>query len=116
MKSSSSTKDSTPASGNRRGSGMTTSANSGNPCYIVMCPARPKAVSRAKPSLFGPGQARPLVTAQQRLWPGSEELKAKAAGPGRGFSRTKLNIEICVNYCFSNLCKPILFCNLKYII
>ena len=81
-----------------------------------MCPARPKAVSRAKPSLFGPGQARPLVTAQQRLWPGSEELKAKAAGSGHGFSHTKLNIEICVDYCFLNLCKPILFCNLKYII
>jgi hypothetical protein len=70
---------------------------------LVMCRARPKAVSRAKPSLFGPGQARPLVTAQQRLWPGSEELKAKAAGSGRGFSRTNLIIEICVNYYFSNL-------------
>ena len=56
MKSSSSTKDSTPASGNRRGSGMTTSANSGNPCYIVMCPARPKAVSRAT-VWAGPSQA-----------------------------------------------------------
>jgi hypothetical protein len=44
-----------------------------------MCLARPKAVSQAKPNLFGPGQARSLVTAQQRLWPGSEELKAKAA-------------------------------------
>jgi hypothetical protein len=81
-----------------------------------MCPARPKAVSQAKPSLFGPGQARPLVTAQQRLWPGSEELKAKAAGSGRGFSRTNSIIEICVNYYFATFCEPILFCNLKYII
>ena len=39
---------------------------------LVMCPARPKARSQAKPSLFGPGQARPLVTAQQWLWPSSE--------------------------------------------
>jgi hypothetical protein len=68
-----------------------------------MCLARPKAVSRAKPSLFGPGQARPLVTAQKRLWPGSEQLKAKAAGSGHGFSRTDFIIEIYVNYYFSNL-------------
>ena len=42
-------------------------------------------MSRAQPSLFGPGQARPLVTAQEWLWPGSELQKAKAAGSGRGF-------------------------------
>ena len=53
---------------------------------LVICLARPKAVSRAKPGLFGPGQAGPLVTAQQRLWPGSEYPKAKAGGSGRGFS------------------------------
>jgi hypothetical protein len=52
----------------------------------VICLARLKAVSRAKPSLFGPGQAGPLVTAQQRLWLGSEYPKAKAGGSGRGFS------------------------------
>ena len=52
---------------------------------LVICLARPKAVSQAKPGLFGPGQARPLVTAQQWLWQGPEMLKAKAAGLSRGF-------------------------------
>ena len=53
--------------------------------YVVMCLARLKAVSRAKPGPFRPGQAGPLVTAQYWLWPGSKWLKAKAGGPGRGF-------------------------------
>ena len=39
---------------------------------LVICLAQPKAVSRAKLNLFGLGQARPLVMAQQQLWPGSE--------------------------------------------
>jgi hypothetical protein len=38
---------------------------------VVMCLARLKAVSRAKPGPFRPGQAGPLVTAQYWLWPGS---------------------------------------------
>ena len=52
---------------------------------LVMCQARPKAASQAKPSLFGPGQARPLVMALQWLWPSLELLKANAAGSGHGF-------------------------------
>ena len=68
-----------------------------------MCLAQLKAMSQTKPSLFELGQARPLVTAQQWLWPGSVELKAKATSSGHGFSCTNLIIEVCVNYYFSNL-------------
>ncbi|KAI0289156.1 hypothetical protein B0F90DRAFT_1826691 [Multifurca ochricompacta] len=48
-------------------------------------PAQSRKPGQAGPVWAGPSQA--VVTAQQGLWPGSEKLKAKAAGSGRGFQQ-----------------------------
>lgn len=51
-----------------------------------MCIAWPEAKSQAKPNQKKPGQAKAVVMALNWLWPGLQCSKAKAVGPGRGFS------------------------------
>jgi hypothetical protein len=51
---------------------------------LVLCMARPQAVSRAKPATNRPGQAKPSAVFI-RLWPGSCVSKAKAGPSGRDF-------------------------------
>ena len=61
-----------------------------------MCLAWPKAGCRAKLSPFGPGLARPWVTAQQGLWLSWEQLKAGAAGSSHGFSAINFSDYHCL--------------------
>ena len=56
--------------------------------------ARPKAGCRAKPGHFGPGLARPWVTAQQGLWPGLEQSKAEA--PAQAAALLRCDMLLCI--------------------